>query len=125
MQYKDIHKLALENENFRTVVFTNEHSQVVLMSVKPGDDIGDEVHNVDQVLFFVKGQGKAVVGGQEHAISGGDMVDVPSGTRHNFINTGTEDLKLYTVYAPSEHAAGTIHKTKEEAEAAERSEHVG
>lgn len=123
MQYKHIEQLALENENFRKVLFTNKHSQVVLMSVKPGEDIGLETHQVDQILVFVQGTGVALVGGEEKQISAGDMVDVPAGAEHNFTNTGTEDLKLYTVYAPAEHADGTIHKTRAEAVAAEAHEH--
>ena len=123
MQYKHIEQLALENENFRKVLFTNKHSQVVLMSVKPGEDIGLETHHVDQILVFVQGTGVALVGGEEKQISAGDMVDVPADTEHNFTNTGNEDLKLYTVYAPAEHADGTIHKTRAEAVAAEAHEH--
>lgn len=119
MLYNNIAQLAKENDNFRKVVFTNKHSQIVLMSILPGEEIGSEVHHVDQILFFVSGSAKAVVDGQEHLVGPGDVVDVPAGSEHNFINTGTEDLKLYTVYAPAEHAAGTIHKTKAEAEAAE------
>lgn len=123
MQYKHIEQLALENENFRKVLFTNKHSQVVLMSIKPGEDIGLEVHQVDQILVFVQGTGIALVNSEEKQISAGDLVDVPSGTQHNFTNTGSEDLKLYTVYAPAEHADGTIHKTRAEAVEAEAHEH--
>ncbi len=123
MQYKHIEQLALENENFRKVLFTNKHSQVVLMSIKPGEDIGLEVHQVDQILVFVQGTGIALVNGEEKQISAGDLVDVPSGTQHNFTNTGSEDLKLYTVYAPAEHADGTVHKTRAEAVEAEAHEH--
>ncbi len=122
MQYKHIEQLARDNEYFRKVLFTNKHSQVVLMSVKPGEDIGLEVHHVDQILVFVQGQGAALVGGEEKQVTAGDMVDVPAGTEHNFTNTGTEDLRLYTVYAPVEHADGTVHKTKAEALAAEAQE---
>lgn len=123
MQYKQIEQLALDNEYFRKVLFTNKHSQVVLMSVKPGEDIGLEVHHVDQILVFVQGSGVALVGGEEKQITVGDLVDVPAGTEHNFTNTGSEDLKLYTVYAPAEHKDGEIHKTKAEAIAAEAREH--
>lgn len=119
MQYKNINQQALENTNFRTVLFTNEHSQVVLMSLLPKEEIGSEVHHVDQILYFVKGSGQAIVNGETHEVTAGDLVDVPAGSQHNFINTGDEDLKLYTIYAPAEHKAGTIHKTKAEAEAAE------
>ena len=120
MQYTNIAQLARENTNFRKVLFTNSHSQVVLMSLKPGEDIGKEVHNVDQILFFISGTARAEVGGDTHDISGGDLVDVPAGIEHNFTNTGNDDLKLFTVYAPSEHPDGTVHATKADAEAAEK-----
>lgn len=119
MQYNHIYKMAAENVDFRRVLFTNQHSQVVLMSVAVGEDIGKEIHKVDQILFFVSGQAKAVINGEERDIVAGDMVDVPAGVEHNFINTGNEDLKLFTVYAPAEHKDGTIHHTKAEAEADE------
>lgn len=122
MQYKHIHELAKENTNFRQVVFTNSYSQLVVMSIKPGDDIGQEIHHVDQLLFFVSGIGKAIINGEEKAVAAGDVVAVPSGSEHNFINTGDEPLKLYTVYAPAEHPDGTVHMTKAEAEAAEHNE---
>jgi len=116
MQYKNIQQLALENNNFRKVLFTNEHSQVVLMSVLPGEDIGREVHEtVDQVLVFVKGAGEAVVGTDTHNIGPGDMFVVPAGTEHNFTNTGHEALKLFTVYSPPEHPDGVVQVTKADA----------
>jgi len=108
--------MALENDDFRRVLFTNKHSQVVLMSVLPGEDIGQEVHElVDQVLFFVKGGGQAIVDGEKHGISAGDMFAVPAGTEHDFINTGTEAMKLFTVYSPPEHPEGVVHATKADA----------
>ena len=116
MQYKNIQQLALENNDFRRVLFTNKHSQVVLMSILPGEDIGREVHKlVDQVLVFVKGAGEAVVGGETHDIGAGDMFAVPAGTEHDFINTGDEVLKLFTVYSPPEHPDGVVHATKADA----------
>ena len=116
MQYKNIEQSALENNNFRKVLFTNKHSQVVLMSILPGEDIGREVHEVvDQVLVFVKGAGEAVVGGETHDIGVGDMFAVPAGTEHDFINTGDEVLKLFTVYSPPEHPDGVVHATKADA----------
>ena len=116
MQYKNVQRLALENNNFRNVLFTNKHSQVVLMSILPGDDIGQEVHKgVDQVLAFVQGTGKAVVGGETHDIAAGDLFAVPAGTEHNFINTGNAALKLFTVYSPPEHPDGVVHATKGDA----------
>lgn len=120
MQYNHIYKLAAENIDFRRVLFTNQHSQVVLMSIPVGEDIGKEVHKNDQILFFVQGSAKAVIAGEEKDVISGDMVDVPAGTEHNFINTGNEDLKLFTVYAPAEHKDGTVHHTKAEAEADEQ-----
>ena len=116
MQYKNAQQLALENNNFRKVLFTNRHSQVVLMSILPNEDIGREVHEgVDQVLFFVQGAGQAFVGGETHDIGPGDMFAVPAGTEHNFTNTGPEALKLFTVYSPPEHPDGVVHATKADA----------
>lgn len=115
---------TLANNNFRQVVFTGEHSQLVLMSLKPGEEIGMEVHpQVDQFFRFEAGQGKVVVAGEEFVVADGDAVVVPAGSQHNVINTGAEDLKLYTIYSPSNHPDGTIHKTKAEADAAEAAEH--
>ena len=116
MQYNDVQRSALENNNFRRVLFTNRHSQVVLMSILPGEDIGRETHDVvDQVLVFVKGAGQAVVGGETHQIGPGAMFAVPAGTEHDFINTGTEAMKLFTVYSPPEHPHGVVHATKADA----------
>lgn len=116
MQYQNIQQSALENNNFRKVLFTNKHSQVVLMSLLPGEDIGREVHDVvDQVLVFVKGTGQAVVGSEKHDIGAGDMFAVPAGTEHDFINTGDEALKLFTVYSPPEHPDGVVQATKADA----------
>lgn len=116
---KDIFGLAKENNFFRKEILTNEHSQIVLMSVEPGDDIGEESHDVDQVLVFVEGEGEAVLNGERSEIQANSLVVVPAGTQHNFINTGSTALKLYTVYAPPEEEPGTLHKTKAEAVAAE------
>jgi mannose-6-phosphate isomerase-like protein (cupin superfamily) len=94
------------------------------MNIPPGGDIGEEVHDdVDQVLVFVQGRGKAILNGQESTVGPDRLVHVPAGTRHNFVNTGAIDLRLYTIYAPPEHEPGTIHKTKAEAEAAHEAEH--
>ncbi len=111
----NIEKLTLENENFRKVLYTGKHSQLVLMSLKPNEDIGLEVHpNVDQFFRIEKGQGKVIIDGIEHEISDGSAVIVPSGSEHNVINTSaTESLKLYTIYSPANHKDGTIHETKE------------
>ena len=121
----DIEKLTLENSNFRKVLSTNSHSQLVVMSLKPTEDIGMEVHNdVDQFFRIDSGQGKVVANGQEYEISDGYAIVIPAGTEHNIINTSeTEDLKLYTIYSPANHPDGTIHATKEEAEEYEKMQH--
>ena len=117
---QDIVQITRDNTDFRRVVLTEKHSQVVLMSVEPGDDIGEETHKVDQVLVFVAGSGEAVLNGEKSQIGANRMVVVPAGTKHNFINTGSEPLKLYTVYAPPEEPEGLVHKDKAEAEAWEK-----
>ena len=117
---KGIVGLATDNSSFRRVVETGEHCQIVLMSIPPGGEIGEETHhNVDQVLVFIAGAGEAVLEGERTPIGPGRLVFVPGGTKHNFVNSGNRDLKLYTVYAPPEHAPGTVHETKAEADAAE------
>lgn len=114
----DIAARAMANPWFREVVSTGPHAQVVVMSIPPGGDIGEEVHpDVDQVLVFVHGEGVAVLDGVRSPVGPGRLVHVPAGTRHNFVNDGAVELKLYTVYAPPEHAPGTIHKTRAEADA--------
>ena len=121
-----IEKLTLENTNFRQVLFTGKHSQLVLMCLEPGEDIGDEVHpNVDQFFRIEKGEAKFVLNEkQERAVRAGDAVVVPAGTYHNVINTSkTAPLKLYTVYSPPNHPEGTVNKTKADAQAAEALEH--
>jgi mannose-6-phosphate isomerase-like protein (cupin superfamily) len=116
----DIHRLAMENSAFRRVLETGEHCQVVLMSIPPGGEIGEEIHDhVDQVLAFVAGAGEAVLGGQRSSVGPGHLAFVPAGTKHNFVASGDGDLKLYTIYSPPEHAPGTVHETKVEADAAE------
>ena len=116
---KDIVALTEQNDLFRQEILTNEHTQLVLMSVQPGDDIGEEVHHVDQVLVFVSGSGEAVLNGQRSTVAANSLVVVPAGTTHNFINTGDAPLKLFTIYGPPEEAPGTVHRTKAEAEAAD------
>lgn len=112
--------LAQQNTNFRKVVWTGDHSQLVLMSLKPGEEIGLETHTgVDQLLFFIKGSGEAVIGQDKLTFGHGDVVVVPAGTEHNFTNTGQDEVKLYTVYSPAEHPDDTVHATKAEADAAE------
>lgn len=116
----DIVAAARSNEAFRREVLTGEHEQVVVMTIPPGGEIGDEVHaDTDQVLAFVDGRGEAVLDGQRSAIGPNDLVFVRAGTRHNFVNTGEAPLRLITIYAPPEHEPGTVHQTKAEADAAE------
>lgn len=116
----DIKEKARGNSYFRQVLATGKNTQIVLMSIKPGEDIGKEVHpETDQVLYFVEGKGKAVLDGEEHNFDEDDVVLVKAGTEHNFTNTGENDLKIITAYSPPHHPEGTIHKTKKEAEAAE------
>ena len=117
-----IEKQTLENTNFREVLFTGKHSQLVVMCLAPGEDIGDEVHqNVDQFFRIEQGEAKFVFNEKiERPVRDGDAVVVPAGTFHNVVNTSkTMPLKLYTVYSPPNHPAGTVHKTKADAEAAE------
>ncbi len=121
---EDILARTRRNRWFREVLATGPHAQVVVMSIPPGGEIGDEVHDgVDQVLVFVEGLGEAILDGVRSPVGPDRLVLVPPGTRHNFLNTGSADLRLYTIYAPPEHAPGTIHRTKAEADAAEEAEH--
>lgn len=116
---QDIVALTLQNTDFRREILTEKHSQLVLMSIEPGGEIGAETHHVDQVLMFVAGRGEAVLGGRKSPVKANTVVVVPAGTEHNFINTGDIPLKLWTVYAPPEEAPGTLHRTKADADAAE------
>ncbi|MCL4416588.1 MAG: cupin domain-containing protein [Actinobacteria bacterium] len=114
---KDILNKAKENTYFRQVLETGSHTQVVIMSIPPQGEIGEEVHpDNDQVLFLVSGAGKVVLEDEEQPYTEGDLVLVRAGTKHNFINTGSEDLKIITTYSPPHHPSGTIHKTKAEAD---------
>ncbi|NCT55459.1 cupin domain-containing protein [bacterium] len=117
----NIEELTLKNTNFRQVLFTGKHTQLVLMCLKPGEEIGKEIHhNLDQFFRFEKGQGKVIIGEVETSVKDGSAVIVPGGAEHNIINTSsTEDLKLYTLYSPPNHKDGTIHVTKAEADLAE------
>ena len=114
----NIEKETLENINFRKVLYTGKHSQLVLMSLKPNEEIGMEVHlDNDQFFRFEKGQGKCIIDGNLYEISDGSVIIVPAGAEHNIINTSrTEDLKLYTIYSPAHHKDGILRTTKEEAE---------
>ncbi|KAK3941278.1 RmlC-like cupin domain-containing protein [Diplogelasinospora grovesii] len=106
--------LPSKSAEFRRVLWTGLYSQLVLMTVPVGGDIGEEIHTVDQILTFTSGTGLAQVGGKEQKVGGGDMVIVPAGTKHQFLNTGETPLTLYTVYSPAEHKATTVHQTKEQ-----------
>lgn len=121
----DIEKKSLENEYFREVLFTGPHSQLVVMALRPGEDIGLETHpDTDQFIRIEGGEGKVLLDGTEHPLMDGTAIVIPAGTEHNVVNTSaTETLKLYTVYTPPEHADGTIHKTKADADAYERAHH--
>lgn len=116
--YKDnIEKLTLENANFRRVLYTAKHCQLVVMSLKPLEEIGMEVHkDNDQFFRFESGQGKVIIDGNEYNVADGDTVIVPSGAEHNVINiSASQPLKLYTLYSPPHHEDGTVHVTKEQA----------
>ena len=114
----NIEKDTLENENFRKVLYTGKHSQLVLMSLAPNEEIGMEVHEEnDQFFRFEKGMGKCIIDGNEYEVKDGSAVIVPSGAQHNVINTSaTERLNMYTIYSPAHHQDGVVRKTKAEAE---------
>ena len=115
----NIEKDTLKNKNFRKVLYTSAYSQLVLMSLKPKEEIGLETHpENDQFMRFEGGQGRVVIDDSKYSVKDGDAVIVPAGARHNVINTSaTEELKLYTIYSPPHHKDGIVRKTKEEAEA--------
>ena len=118
-----IEQLTRANSNFRTVLYTGKHSQLVLMNLKPREEIGEEVHaDNDQFFRFESGTGAVVIDGVRHDVSDGFAVIVPAGAKHNVINTSADDmLKMYTLYSPAHHLDGIIHRTREEA--VEESEH--
>mgnify|MGYP001562077995 FL=1 len=116
----NIEKDSLDNGNFRKVLYTAKNSQLVVMSLKPKEEIGSEVHQLDQFIRIEKGNGKTVLNGKESELTDGSAVVVPAGTEHNIINTSeTEEMKLYTVYSPPNHKDGTVHPTKADAMADE------
>ena len=121
MEHYTIATVAEQYADFRRVLWTGKHSQLVIMTIPPDGEIGEEVHEVDQILTFVSGVGEARVSGENRRVAQGDLVVVPAGRTHNFVNTGPNPLVLYTVYAPAEHADGAVHRTKEEADEAEES----
>lgn len=113
----NIEKAAIENNYFRKVLYTTKNMQLVLMSLKPGEDIGEEIHQLDQFIRIESGEGKAILNGTAYTINDGFSIVVPAGTRHNLINTSSsKPLKIYTLYSPPNHLDGTIHKTKANAE---------
>jgi mannose-6-phosphate isomerase-like protein (cupin superfamily) len=117
---------AQANENFRRVVFTGQKSQLVVMRIPPGGEVGAETHNyTEQTLFFLSGVGEGEFDGKTFPIGSGDVVVVTAGTEHNFRNTGTTPLKLYTVYAPPNHIDGRVHATKADADADAADEAIG
>jgi len=115
----NIEKLTLENTDYRRVLYTAKNSQLVLMNIQPGDEIGEEVHHLDQFIRLEQGNGKAILDDIEHDIKDDFAIVIPAGTKHNVINTGDNEMKLYSVYSPPEHMDGTVHPTK----ADEKEEH--
>jgi mannose-6-phosphate isomerase-like protein (cupin superfamily) len=116
VQLKNLTRQAVDNNYFRHVLATGEHVQVVVMSIAPGGDIGEEVHaDTDQILYLAEGSGEAILEGTASAFEAGDLVLVPAGTRHNFRTVGDAAMKIITAYAPPHHPDGTIHATKADA----------
>lgn len=112
----NIERATLDNENFRQVLYTAKNSQLVVMSLRPGEEIGEEVHELDQFIRIEKGKGKAILDGVDHPIENDFAIVIPAGTKHNIINTDVDDsMKLYTIYSPPEHREGVVHTTKAEA----------
>lgn len=117
---KDMIELTTRNTHFQQEVFLDKNVQIVLMHLQPGEDIGSESHRADQTTFFVAGEGKALLNGHSTKVGANHLLVIPQGTEHNITNTGTEPLKLYSVYAPPAEPAGVSFKTKADAEAAEK-----
>jgi len=109
----NIEKATINNDNFRKVLNTAKNSQLVVMSLLPGEDIGSEVHDLDQFIRFESGRGKVILDGKEHEVEDDWAVVIPAGVEHNVINTSdNENMKLYSIYSPPEHPEGTVHHTK-------------
>lgn len=122
----NIEEKTLANDNFREVLFTGPHSQLVVMTLQAGEEIGLEKHEThDQFIRVEQGEGYALLDGERHALEDGVAVVIPSGTEHNVVNSGSGPMRLYTLYAPAEHPDGTVHKTKAEADEYERKHHGG
>lgn len=113
----NIEELSLKNENFRAVLYTDKKCQLVVMSLRGKEEIGEEVHDVDQFIRVEAGDGTAILNGTDHELHDGSVVIVPAGTKHNVVNTGEGAMKLYTLYMPPHHRDGVVHATKAEAEA--------
>ena len=111
----NIEKDTVENNNFRKVIYTGKNSQLVVMSLKPGEEIGEEVHAVDQFIRIEQGKGQAVLDGAVYEVEDDFAIVVPAGAKHNVINKGDGEMKLYTIYSPPEHLKDTVHKTKADA----------
>lgn len=121
----DLFTIARDSDDFRRVLATTTHTQLVVMTIQPGDEIGAEIHDdVDQVLIAVEGAGESIIDGVSQPFVAGDVAVVPQGADHNFVNTGTEPLRLVSVYGPPEHPAGTVHPTKADADRAEAEHHA-
>ncbi len=114
---QDIEKLAVRNSDFRRVLYTAKHCQLVVMSLRPKEEIGEEIHQLDQFFRVEEGTGEAILDGVRTAIGAGFAVVVPAGSKHNIVNTGSVALKLYTLYAPPNHRDGVVHHTRQDAEA--------
>jgi mannose-6-phosphate isomerase-like protein (cupin superfamily) len=113
----DVFTEARKSDDFRRVLATAKHTQLVIMTIPPGGEIGSEVHDgIDQVLIGIEGSGTSILDGVETSFGAGDAVLVPEGTRHNFVNTGSEPLRIVTVYGPPDHRPGTVHHTKADAD---------
>lgn len=111
----NVERATIENTDFRRVLYTAKHSQLVVMNILPGEDIGEEIHQLDQFIRIEQGEAKAVLNDIEHAMKTDDAVVIPQGVKHNIINTGTADLKLYTIYSPPEHQDKIVRHTKQQA----------
>ncbi len=113
---ENIEKASLENNNFRQVLYTAKNSQLVLMSLEPHQDIGEEIHDLDQFIRIEAGEGLVILDGMEYKIKDGSAIVIPAGTKHNIINSSeTKKMKLYTIYSPPEHQDGVVRRTKEDA----------
>ena len=117
---KDIIKTTTSNKNWQQEAYRDEQCQIVMMSIPAGEDIGEETHDADQTTFFVMGEGQAVLDGKKTKVSPNHLLVIPKGTKHNIVNSGTEEMKIFTVYAPPAEDPGVSHKTKAEAEATEK-----